>query len=366
LKAKPLDDRANSQPNKPKREENIKRLLSTATALLGAVVALTPAAQAADEVNVYSYRQPFLVKPLFDAFTQATGTKVNVVFAPKGLVKRLQAEGKNSPADLVFTVDLARLNEVVEAGLAQPVKSDALNSAIPAEYRHPDGLWFGLTLRARVIYASKDRVKKGEITSYEQLADPKWRGKICTRKGDHDYNIALLAAMIGHHGAAKAKEWIQGVKANLARKPQGNDRAQVKAIMEGICDVAIGNHYYMALMLTNPKQKAWGESANIVFPTIGGTGTHMNLSGVMLTKHAPNRAAAVKLMEFLVSKKAQGIYAQKNYEYPIDPSVKPADLVASWGTYPRDKLSLQTVADNRGAALRMINEVGYNEGPTTN
>ncbi len=344
----------------------MKRLITTAAALLTAVAALAPAANAADEVNVYSYRQPFLVQPLFDAFTKETGTKVNVVYAPKGLVKRLQAEGRNSPADLVFTVDIARLNEVVEAGLAQPVKSTALTGAVPAEYRHPDGLWFGLTLRGRVIYASKDRVKAGEITTYEQLADPKWRGRICTRKGDHDYNIALLAAMIGHHGPAKAKEWIQGVKANLARKPQGNDRAQVKAIMEGVCDVAIGNHYYMALMLTNPKQKAWGESASIVFPKIGGTGTHMNLSGVMLTKHAPNKAAAVKLMEFLVGKEAQGIYARKNFEYPIDPSVKPADLVASWGTYPRDKLSLQTVAENRGAALRMINEVGYNEGPATN
>ena len=344
----------------------MKRLLMIAAAFLASATALAPVATAADEVNVYSYRQPFLVKPLFDEFTKTTGTKVNVVYAPKGLVKRLQAEGQNSPADLVFTVDLARLNEVVEADLAQPVNSDALNGAIPAEYRHPDGLWFGLTLRARVIYASKERVKAGEITSYEQLADPEWRGRICTRKGDHAYNIALLSAMIGHHGGAKAKEWIQGVKANLARKPQGNDRAQVKAIMEGVCDVAIGNHYYMALMLTNPKQKAWAESANIVFPKIGGTGTHMNLSGIMLTKHAPNRTAAVKLMEFLVSKKAQGIYAQKNFEYPIDPSVKPADLVASWGTYPRDKLSLQTVAENRGAALRMINEVDYNEGPATN
>jgi len=323
-------------------------------------------AAAADEVNVYSYRQPFLVKPLFDAFTKDTGIKVNVVYAPKGLVKRLEAEGKNSPADLVFTVDIARLQEVVHAGLAQPVKTDTLLKTVPAAYRQPDGLWYGLTLRARLIYASKDRVKKGEITSYEDLADPKWRGRVCTRKGDHAYNIALLAAMIAHHGEAKAKEWLKGVKANLARKPQGNDRAQVKAIMEGVCDLAIGNHYYMALMLTNPKQKAWGESANIVFPTIAGTGTHMNLSGVMLTKHAPNRENAIKLMEYLVSKKAQGIYAAKNYEYPIDPAVQPAPLVASWGTYKRDSMSLDEVAKNRAAALRIVNEVGYNEGPVTN
>ena len=343
-----------------------RRLLSLLALCAGALSAAPAIAADSKEVNVYSYRQAFLVKPLFDAFTRETGIKVNVVFAPKGLVKRLQAEGKNSPADMVFTVDIARLNEVVEAGLAQPVISDALAAAVPAEYRHPQGLWYGLTLRARVIYASKARVTPGEISSYEQLADPKWRGRICTRKGDHAYNIALLAAMIGHHGEAKAEEWLRGVKANLARKPQGNDRAQVKAIMEGVCDVAIGNHYYMALMLTDPKQKAWGESANIVFPTIGGTGTHMNLSGAMLTKHAPNRANAVRLMEFLVGKQAQGIYAAKNFEYPIDPSVKPAPLVASWGTYKRDTLPLQTVATKRSDALKMMNRVGFNEGPVTN
>ena len=330
------------------------------------LVALPAAAAAAEEVNVYSYRQPFLVKPLFDAFTKETGVAVNVVFAKKGLVKRLQAEGRNSPADLVFTVDIARLNEVVEAGLAQPVKSDALDKAVPETYRHPDGLWYGLTLRARVIYASKERVKAGEITSYEQLADSKWRGRICTRKGDHPYNVALLAAMIGHHGKAKAEEWLRGVKANLARKPQGNDRAQVKAIMEGVCDLAIGNHYYMALMLNNEKQRKWGESANIVFPTLGGAGTHMNVSGVMMTKHSPNKANARKLIEFLVSKKAQKLYANTNFEYPIDPSVKPAPLVASWGGYKRDGLSLIAIAKNRPDALKIVNGVGYNEGAAMN
>lgn len=344
----------------------MKRIALSALALLVVSFAALPAATAADEVNVYSYRQPFLVEPLFNAFTKETGIKVNVVYAPKGLVKRLQAEGKNSPADLVFTVDISRLNEVVEAGLAHPVKTGKLTETVPAEYRHPEGLWYGLTLRARVIYTSKERVEEGAITSYEELADPKWRGRICTRKGDHDYNIALLAAMIGHHGKEKAEKWLRGVKANLARKPQGSDRAQVKAIMEGVCDVAVGNHYYMALMQNNPKQKAWGESARIVFPTIGGTGTHMNLSGVLMTRHAPNRASAVKLMEFLVGKEAQRLYAGKNFEYPIDPSVKPAPLVASWGGYKRDTLPLHTVAENRPEALRMMNRVGYNEGPVTN
>jgi iron(III) transport system substrate-binding protein len=335
-----------------------------ALAALALIVAPAATASAAD-VNVYSYRQAFLVKPLFDAFTKETGVKVNVVFAQKGLVKRLQAEGRNSPADLVFTSDIGRLSAVVKAGLAQPIESATLERAVPIAYRDPNGLWFGLTLRARLIYTSKDRMQKGAITSYEQLADPKWRGKICTRKGDHAYNIALLAAYIGHHGEAKAEEWLRGVKTNLARKPQGSDRAQVKAIMEGVCDIAIGNHYYMALMLQNEKQKPWAASANLVFPTLGSMGTHMNVSGVMMTKYAPNRANALRLMEFLVGKKAQSIYALANSEFPIDPSVKAAPLLESWGTFKRDPLALDTIAKNRSLALRIVNKTGYNDGPVT-
>ena len=227
-------------------------------------------------------------------------------------------------------------------------------------------MWYGLTLRARMIYTSKERVGKGQITSYEQLADPKWRGKVCTRKGDHAYNIALLAAYIGHYGEAKATDWLRGVKANLARKPQGNDRAQVKAIMEGVCDIAVGNHYYMALMLKNDKQKPWAASANLVFPTLAGKGTHMNVSGVMMTKYAPNKANALKLMEFLTSKKAQGIYANVNNEYPIDPNVKASPLLESWGKFPRDGIALDTIAKNRAAALKIVNTVGYNDGPVSN
>lgn len=343
----------------------MKYRLLAAAALLAAPMTTATAVSAA-EVNVYSYRQAVLVQPLFDAFTKETGVKVNVVFAKTGLIKRLQAEGRNSPADLVFTVDIGRLAAVVNAGLAQPVKSAALEKAVPAAYRDAEGLWYGLTLRARLLYTSKDRVKKGAITSYEELADPKWRGKICTRKGDHAYNIAMLAAVIGHYGEAKATEWLRGVKANLARKPQGNDRAQVKAIMEGVCDVAVGNHYYMALMLKNDKQKPWAASANLVFPTLAGKGTHMNVSGVMMTKHSPNRANAVKLIEFLTSKKAQGMYANVNNEYPIDPNVKASPLLESWGKFPRDSVSLDTIAKNRAAALKIVNTVGYNDGAVTN
>ena len=330
--------------------------------LIAAALIMAPtAATAGGEVNVYSYRQPFLVKPLFDAFTKETGIKVNVVFAKKGLVKRLQAEGRNSPADLVFTVDIGRLAAVVNAGLAQPVKTTALEKAVPANFRDAEGKWYGLTLRARVIYASQDRVKPGAIKSYEELADPKWRGKICTRKGDHAYNIAMLAAYIDHHGEEKAEQWLRGVKANLARKPQGNDRAQVKAIMEGVCDLAIGNHYYMALMLQNDKQKAWGQSANIVFPTLAGKGTHMNVSGVMMTKHAPNRANAIKLMEFLTGDLAQQMYSEQNFEYPIVAGVPQAGLLRSMGELSADSLDLDEVAAHRKAAIKLVDKVGYND-----
>lgn len=333
------------------------RLISAA---LATTLAAAPALAAGGEVNVYSYRQPFLIQPLFEAFTADTGIKVNVVYAPQGLLKRLQAEGARSPADLVMTVDISRLQEVVDAGLAQPVKTETLTKTVPAEFRQPDGLWYALTLRARLIYASRARVKPGGITSYEDLADPKWKGRVCTRKGDHDYQVALLASMIAHHGEAKAKQWLAGLKANLARKPQGNDRAQVKAIMEGVCDVALGNNYYMGHMLADPKQRAWAESAYVVFPNQKDRGVHMNISGVLLTKSAPNRANAVRLMEFLVGDEAQEIYAKANYEYPVKVGVAWAPLLESWGEFRRDTLSLETIARYRKRALELVNEVGYN------
>lgn len=328
----------------------------TAIALVGGATA----AQADGEVNIYSLRQPFLIEPLLEAFTKKTGIKANVVFAKDGVVERMKAEGANSPADVILTVDIGRLNDAVEAGVVQPVSSTALDASVPASFRDPEGRWFGLTQRARLIYASKERVQPGEITAYEQLADPKWKGRICTRSGKHDYNVALLAAMIAHHGEAKAQTWLEGVKANLARKPQGSDRGQVKAIREGECDLAVGNSYYYGAMLANDEQKAWAEAVNPVFPTIGGTkGTHVNVSGIALSKSAPNRDNAVKLMEFLASDEAQEIYATANFEYPVNPSVKWSPVVESWGRFIPDDLPLSAIAELRGAAVKMVDRVGY-------
>ena len=336
---------------------------------LGAALALfgATAVHAAEEVNVYSFRQPNLIDPMFEAFTRETGIKVNVVFAESGLLERLKAEGRNSPADLILAVDIGRINDAIEAGVTQNAKSDALEQHVPAALRDPDGAWYALTLRARVIYASKDRVplEDARKLTYEDLADPKWRGKICTRPGDHDYNVALFASMIAKHGEEKARQWLIGLRDNLARKPQGNDRAQVKAIMEGQCDLALGNHYYYALMLANEEQKAWANAANIIFPNQQDDGTHVNISAMAMTSSAPNRANAIKLMEFLVGTTAQGLYAELNNEYPVRDDVPPSDILQSFGTFERSDQPLTDVAKARPAALRMVNEVNYNAGPSS-
>lgn len=334
--------------------ENIKRVTLAALGL-----AIASPAIAEDVVNVYSYRQPELIKPLTDAFTKETGIKVNVAYLKKGMVERLQAEGARSPADLVLTVDISRLAAVVNAGVTQPVSSAALEANVPAAYRDPENHWWGLTTRARIVYASKERVTEGEVTTYEDLADPKWKGRICTRSGTNAYNVALTSAVIHHLGEEGAKTWLEGVKANLARKPQGNDRAQVKAIWSGECDIAIGNTYYMGKMLNDPEQQAWAESVNIVFPTFENAGTHVNISGVAMTKSAPNKENALKMMEFLTSPVAQEIYAEANFEYPIAPGTEADDLVKSWGGFTADDVNLMELAKLRSAALKLAETVDF-------
>ena len=327
--------------------------------LLALTLCSTALPALADEVNIYSHRQPDLIQPLLDAFTAETGITTNVAFVDKGMVERLVAEGDRSPADLVMTVDIARLMQVVDAGVTQPVQSAVLDANIPAEYRDPAGEWFGLTSRARVIYASRDRVADGEITTYEALTDPKWAGRLCTRSGTHDYNLALTAAMIVHHGEAATKTWLGGLKANLARKPEGGDRDQVKAIWAGQCDISLGNTYYMGEMLADPEQAEWANSVRIIFPTFEGGGTHVNISGVAMTKAAPNHDAALKLMEWLSSDEAQRIYAETNHEFPLKPGVARSALVDSWGPFTADPVALTEVANARAAALKLVEEVDF-------
>ncbi|WP_286233488.1 Fe(3+) ABC transporter substrate-binding protein [Thalassotalea sediminis] len=312
---------------------------------------------AADEVNVYSYRQANLVKPLFDVFTAQTGVKVNVVFAKKGMAERLAREGEHSPADILLTTDISRLVELQQKSLLQAVDSELLQKHVPSHLQSADNTWFALTTRVRNIYSSK---RLGEISiSYEDLADPKWQGRVCTRSGKHPYTIALVASMVAEHGEKKTLEWLQGFKANLARKPQGNDRGQVQAIHQNLCDLSLGNSYYFGKMLTSPTQKKWADGVNINFPNQQNRGAHINISGVAMAKYAPNRDNALALMEFLISEKAQQMYAETNMEYPVRKGVPSSDLVASWGAYKADDLPLVTIAQHRKTAIKLIDQAKF-------
>jgi len=318
------------------------------------------AAEAAGEVNLYSYRQPFLIKPLLDEFTKRTGIKVNVVFADKGVIEQIKA--RPGAADAVLTEDFGRLHDLQTANLLETVRSRTLEANVPSKYRHPDGLWYGLTVRGRVLWVSKDRVKPGEIGSYEDLTDPKWKGRICTRSGKHVYNLLLLASVIAHKGEVAAKEWLEGLRANLAQKPQGNDRSQAKSIQAGQCDVALGNTYYVGKMLTekkNPEQKQWAEAIRLVFPNQKDRGTHVNVSGAGLVKGVKNRENAVKLIEFLSGDFAQKLYADQNYEYPVKPGVPLNDLLKSWGEFKADDINLAKLAEHRVAASRLVDRVNF-------
>lgn len=332
-------------------------------AVFASALPITASAFAEGVVNVYSYRQPQLVEPLFKAFTAKTGVDVKMVFAEKGLIERLEQEGTLSPADVLMSADVGRLVEAAEKGLAQPVASDSIKAAVPVSLRARDDQWFGLTMRARVVYASRDRVKQ-EAISYEELADPKWKGKICSRPFDHPYNLGLTAAMIAKIGETATKVWLEGLKANFAVKPNGNDRAQAKSVFAGECDLAIANTYYMGLMQTNekePEQKDWAKASKILFPASDAMGTHVNISGMLLTKNAPNKDNGVKLMEFLASDEAQSLYAAANFEYPVSATVKPSETVAAWGTLIPDSLNVADIAKNQRRAAELIAEVGMND-----
>ena len=326
-----------------------------------AALALTSVAlpALAEEVNVYSHRQPELIQPLIDAFTAETGITVNVAFVDKGMAERLVAEGARSPADLVLTVDIARLKQIVDADVTQAVDDPVLEANIPETLRDGGNHWFGLTTRARIVYASRDRVKAGEVTTYEDLADPKWKGRICIRSGTNDYNIALLGAMIVHHDEAYAKQWAEGLKANLAKKPNGGDRDQIKAIAAGECDIALGNTYYMGQMLADPETKLTADMVRIDFPVFENGGSHLNVSGVAMTKSTPNKEAALKLMEWLSSDEAQRIYAEKNHEFPVKAGVPRSELVQSWGEFTPDTVALSDVAAARPAALKIMEEIDF-------
>ena len=316
-----------------------------------------------EELNIYSHRQPFLINPFLEEFTKKTGITTNVIYSTKGLAQRLRSEGKNSPADVVLTVDIGRLYIYQDMDLLSVISSKKLSENIPEHLKSLDNTWFGLSKRARIIVTSKDRVEVGAISRIEDLADPRWKGKICTRPGSHVYSRALMSSMIAAHGLEKAEKWATGLVSNLARRPQGNDRAQVKAIYEGQCDIAIINNYYFGKLKYSDKedQRTWARSLNLVFPNQGETdrGAHVNISGGGVAKYSKNKDSAIKLLEFLTDEFAQNLYGEINFEYPVNPKVEATSELQSWGSFKEDKLPILTIAKLSREAQKIIDRVGW-------
>lgn len=330
--------------------------------ILGAAVLYAVAGPArAGELNIYSHRQPFLIQPFLDAYAEKTGVKINVVFASKGLAQRLLAEGENSPADVVLTVDIARLYAYVDKGLLAPVASAVLAERIPAHLRDPENRWFAFSKRARIIAASTAIEDADQITRYEDLTDPRWRGRICSRPGSHVYNRALIASVIHTAGSEAAEDWAAGVVDNLARRPQGNDRAQVKAIFEGVCDVAIINNYYVGKLKTSDKaeHRDWAAAIRVIFPNQSDRGAHVNISGGGVAKHSKNPEEAVRFLEFLTSPEAQQLYSEINFEYPVAADAPLTGALAEWGAFREDETPMSAIAGLAREAQMIIDRVGW-------
>lgn len=324
---------------------------------------LGSAAQANSVVNVYSARQEALIKPLLDKFSAQTGIETQLVTAEAGpLLERLRREGRNSPADLFITVDAGRLHQAKTAGLLQPVESATVDAAVPAAYRDPQGLWFGLSLRARPIMYATDRVTPEQLDSYLGLADPKWRGRICIRSSSNIYNQSLVASMIAAHGEAATLEWLKGLVKNFARKPAGGDRDQIRAAAAGECDIAIANTYYLARMLRaepGSADRGAAEAMAVFWPNQDGRGVHVNVSGAGVTNAAPNRDNAIRLLEFLVTDEAQAWYAEVNNEYPVKPEVPWSKVVLEMGRFKADDLNLATLGNNNALAVKLMDQAGW-------
>lgn len=335
-----------------------KRLFLSITLLL----LTTLPAWAQGEVNLYSARQEVLIKPLLDQFSSKTGIKVNLVAGnADALIQRLTSEGINSPADILLTVDAGNLNKAKEMDLFQPVRSKTLGKEVPAAYRDPAGEWFGLSMRARPIMFARDRVNPADLANYADLADPRWKSKVCVRSSGNVYNQSMVAAMIARNGAAATESWAKGLVANFARPPQGGDRDQIKAIAAGQCDVALVNTYYLGGMLnaSQADEKEAAAKVGIIWPNQNENGVHVNVSGAGVTKHAKNRDNAVRLLEYLVSEEAQRWYAEVNYEYPVRKGTPISETLAAWGVFKADDLNLATLGEHNAEAVKLMDRAGW-------
>ena len=314
-------------------------------------------------LNLYSSRHYQTDEALYANFTKQTGIKVNRIEAGEDpLIERIRNEGERSPADVLVTVDAGRLWRAEQLGFFQPVKSALLDARIPASYREPSGLWFGFSLRARLIAYNKAKVKAAELPTYESLAEPKWKGRICMRSSTNMYNLSLLSAMIDHLGEQKAQAWAQAVRDNLARDPRGGDTDQLKSVAAGECDVTISNQYYYARLLRSgkPDEREIGEKLGVVFPNQSSWGTHVNISGAGVMKHAPNREAAVKFLEYLASDEAQRYFADGNNEWPAVAGVKVDNpALASLGAFRQDALNVAVLGRNQPGAQKIYDRVAW-------
>ena len=314
------------------------------------------------DINIYTHRHYDSDKILFKKFTDITGIEVNVIKGSADqLIQRLQSEGKNSPADILLTVDAGRLVRAKDMGLLEPVSSKILTKNVPEMMRDSENHWFGLSVRARVIAYAKDRIKKNELSTYEDLADPKWRGKIVVRSSNNIYNQSLLASLINANGSKKALKWAKSVRNNMARKPRGNDRDQARAVASGVADLAIINTYYLGL-LANSSDKADREVAeklNIFFPNQNGRGTHINISGVAVTKSSKNKKEAIRFIEFLTDEDNQRIFSEANYEYPLDYNNSKSKIHLKWGRFKADSIDLSILGKNNAEAVKIFDLAGW-------
>ena len=333
------------------------------TTIVFAILAVAPTESViADEVNIYSARQESLIKPILDRFTEKTGIKVNMVTG-KGdaLLTRLKSEGMNSPADLLLTVDAGRLYRAQEAGVLQAIQSNDLINSIPSHLRSLEDQWYGLSVRARVLVYAKDRVQPSELSTYEALSDPTWNGRVCVRSSSNIYNQSLVAGMIASQGMAETETWLQGLVSNFARPPAGGDRDQIKAVAAGQCDVAIVNSYYLGAMISSSdkNQQNAARKVALFWPNQEDRGTHINISGVGLSRAAKNIDSAKQLIRFLVSDESQQWYANRNNEFPVRDTVQVSSILDSWGPFKPDTINVTELGRNNAEAIKAMDRAGW-------